>query len=305
MRKLIFSSAVFATLILAASCNSSNSGKESDNTSVSAELADESRGEVKSIGIDGELQMPVSGSANQHLSDTVSPAKIKTPVISWDKKIIKSGDLHLETKSLKTFTDGLHGLLAKHGAYIAKEESRHSDRYRSSTWTIKVPVLQFEELINALPGKETTVSDRSISSDDVTTAWFDTKYRLEAKRQMRIKYAEFLSKAKNMEEVLQVQQEINRLQEEIESATGRMNALGSQSAYSTINLNVSEIGPGMTPVDEAPGIFQRLASAFRSGADGFAYLLVGLVSVWPLILVLCLAVYFLRRKNSKATLVKQ
>ncbi len=253
-------------------------------------------------GSDGELQVPVA-SPQQQLSDTVSMGIVK-PVLSWDKKIIKTGDLSLEAKSLKTFTEAMKPLLAKTGAYIAKEESRQGEGYHSSHWVIKVPVLQFEDLMSDLAMKDATIMERSIQSDDVTTAWFDTRSRLEAKRAMRNKYAEFLSKAKNMEEVLQVQQEINRLQEEIESATGRLNALGSQSAYSTINLNVTEKGMAFVPANETPGFFKRLLLAFKSGADGFAYLLVGLVSIWPLIFVLSALVYFVRRKNSKVVPAK-
>jgi hypothetical protein len=39
-----------------------------------------------------------------------------------------------------------------------------------------------------------------------------------------------------MKEILQVQQEINSIQEQMESASGRINYLSHQSAYSTIHL---------------------------------------------------------------------
>ncbi|RYG42448.1 MAG: DUF4349 domain-containing protein [Chitinophagaceae bacterium] len=298
MRKLFYLSATIFAIVFFSSCNTGSEGKGTSELRTAEAL------ENGAATNDGLLQIPVSP-IEQQLGDTVSSVKTKPEPTSWEKKIIKTGDLSVEAKSLKSFSESLQPLLAKNGAYIAKEESRQGEGYHSSHWVIKVPVLQFEDLMTGLAMKDATVTQRSINSDDVTTAWFDTRSRLEAKRAMRNKYAEFLNKAKNMEEVLQVQQEINRLQEEIESATGRMNALGSQSAYSTINLDVTEKGSAFAPAEETPGVFKRLVMAFKTGADGFAYLLVGLVSIWPLILVLVIGIYFLRRKNSKVIVVKQ
>jgi hypothetical protein len=298
MRKLFYLSATIFAVIFFTSCNTGSEGNTTSELKTAEALADDASNN------DGVLQIPVS-TAEKQLGDTVSFVKAQPEPATWEKKIVKTGDLSLEAKSLKSFSESLQPLLAKNGAYIAKEETRQGEGYNSSHWVIKVPVLQFEDLMIGLAMKDATVAQRSVNSDDVTTAWIDTRSRLEANRAMRNKYAEFLSKAKNMEEVLQVQQEINRLQEEIESATGRMNALGNQSAYSTINLNVTEKGSAFAPAEETPGIFKRLMMAFKTGADGFTYLLVGLVSIWPLILVLATGIYFLRKKSSKVIMAKQ
>lgn len=291
MRNLLFALTTLVTITFFQACNT-GSEKDNSETPANAESTE------SSLGADGQAQLPVLPVQKQ-VGDTVSSGTQPLLAINWDKKIIKTGNLTLEAKSLKSYSEALQPLLAKNGAYIAKEESRQGEGYHSSNWVIKVPALQFQDLMVALSMKDATVTERSIASDDVTTAWFDTRARLEAKRAMRNKYAEFLGKAKNMEEALQVQQEVNRIQEEIESATGRLTALTNQSAYSTINLSATEKGSGFSPAGETPGVFRRLVAAFKTGADGFAYLLIGLVSVWPLLLVIFAAVYFFRTKNLK------
>jgi hypothetical protein len=50
---------------------------------------------------------------------------------------------------------------------------------------IKVPVDQFENLMNSFSGEGIKVIEKKISSDDVTGEMVDTKSRIETKRQVR------------------------------------------------------------------------------------------------------------------------
>lgn len=149
-----------------------------------------------------------------------------------------------------------------------------------------MPVEQFESMLDELTVADGKIYERKISSQDVTGEVIDTKSRLEAKKQVRLKYLDFLKASKNMEEVLQVQHEINAIQEEIEAATGRVNFLSHQSAFSTINLTFYQPVNGYVAGDLSPSILTRLSNAFISGSDWITDLFVGLVGVWPLLLLI-------------------
>ncbi len=168
---------------------------------------------------------------------------------------------------------------------MAQEEQTLSEEKTETSITIKVPVAQFESMMNALPTDEGKVMEKKISTDDVTGQVVDTKSRLESKKQMRLKYLEFLKESKNMAEVLQVQNEIDGIQEQIEAAAGRISYLTQQTAFSTINLTFYQPTAGFTPSsDKAPGFLDRIGAAFKTGASWMGDLLVGLMSVWPLVL---------------------
>jgi uncharacterized iron-regulated membrane protein len=94
-----------------------------------------------------------------------------------------------------------------------------------------------------------------------------------------------------MEEVLQVQNSVNNIQEEMESAAGRIQSLSHQSAYSTINLSFYEPVSGYTAPDENPSFLTRISNAFKTGGSWIADLFVGLISIWPLLLVVS-GIYF-------------
>ena len=170
--------------------------------------------------------------------------------------------------------------------------------------SVKVPVQQFETLMNELGGTDIKVIERSIKTEDVMGQVVDTRSRLEAKKQMRLKYLEFLKQSKNMAEVLQVQNEINTIQEQIESAAGRVAFLSNQSAMSTINLTFYQPMEGYKPTDAAPSFLTRVGNAFKTGVGWIAELFVGLVSIWPLLLIV-FAIYFGWKKLRPAKVIAQ
>jgi hypothetical protein len=215
----------------------------------------------------------------------------------WDKKIIKTADLKLEVKDFKAYSNIVHNDSKHYGAYIASEDQNESNEKKETIISIKVPVDQFENLLNELPSDSDKIIEKKITSEDVTGEVVDTKSRLQAKEQMRLKYLEFLKQAKNMEDVLKVQDEINNIQEEMESASGRINYLSHQSAYSTINLTFYQPLSGYNPTNDTPGFSTRMLIAFKNGFQFFAEIFIGLVSVWPLWL-LAFIVWMLYKKHS-------
>lgn len=252
-----------------------------------------------------QQQIPV-GTLQQYAADSgVVPAPVKAASNpDWDKKIIKTATLRLEVKDFKKYNENVHKTVKQFGAYIAQEEQNLTDEKSETLISIKVPVDQFETMMNQLPGADVKVLERKITTEDVTGEVVDTRSRLEAKKQMRLKYLEFLKQSKNMEEVLQVQNEINSIQEEIESAAGRMDFLSHQSAYSTINLTFYQPINGYKPTDGAPSFFTRVTDAFKAGAKWIADLFVGLISIWPLLL-LVLLIYIGWRRMRPANVIAQ
>lgn len=263
--------------------------KETPSSSLTAENAFKTNDEQDPIPV-GTAQPPV----NTDSSPVQQPAKPAVH-IDWDKKIIKTAQLKIEVKDFKSYTDKVHQTIKQFGGYIATEEQNLSDEKSEMVISIKVPVAQFEDMMNQLPGSDVKVMERKITSEDVTGEVVDTRSRLEAKKQMRLKYLDFLKQSKNMEEVLQVQNEINGIQEEIESASGRVAYLSQQSAFSTINLSFYQPMAGYKPEPESPSFGTRIASAFKTGASFVGELFIGLISIWPLLLVVA-AIYIAWKK---------
>ena len=278
------------------SCNRAEKPKEVADM----QMAELKRAPQQSVNTKTKQDIPVGSLQNNETDSGTIQAPAKTVANpDWDKKIIKTATLKLEVKDFKTYNADVHKTVKQFGGYIAQEEQNLTDEKSETVISIKVPVEQFETMMNQLPGADVKVLEKKITTEDVTGEVVDTKSRLEAKKQMRLKYLEFLKQSKNMEEVLQVQGEVNNIQEEIESAAGRVEFLSHQSAFSTINLTFFQPLAGYKPADETPSFLTRISNAFKTGGAWIAELFIGLISIWPLLLIISV-LYFSWKKIKRS-----
>lgn len=299
----ILHSAIAALLCLAfIACNKATK----ENKSIDKESIQELSSNYKVEKTNNQYTADSTGKPDSpgELGDKKLPSKQQPlPNPDWDKKIIKTASLNLEVKDYNTFYSSFREKVRSFGGYVAQEEQNQSDYKIENTLVIKVPVDQFDNAVAQLTTNVTRINEKKISSQDVTSEFVDTKSRIEAKKQVRLRYMDLLKQAKNMEEILDVQSEINGIQEEIESATGRVEYLGHSSAYSTINLTYYQILNSSAKDIDSPSFGSKLSNAFKIGWSWITDFLIGLISIWPLFFLVAF-IYLLYKKvkikNAKA-----
>ena len=115
---------------------------------------------------------------------------------------------------------------------------------------------------------------------------------------------DLLRQAKNMEEILNVQSEINGIQEEIESAAGRIQYLGHSTTFSTINLTYYQILNSSAKDIDKPSFATKLSSAFSTGwSKRIGDLFIGLVSIWPLLLIIAFLLVAIKRVKARKAIL--
>lgn len=218
------------------------------------------------------------------------------PRVDWDKKIIKTANLQVEVADYKKYNVLVRAAIKAAGGYVANEEQNESEYKIENTVTLKVPVDQFDEAVAALtPGQE-KIRMKKITAEDVTGEVVDTRSRLEAKKQVRLRYLDLLRQAKNMEEILQVQNDINDLQENIEAAVGRVQYLMHSAAFSTIQLSFYQVlNPTAVNNDVPPGFGKRVLDGLGAGLAWIGELLILLVTLWPLWAVVAILWWLVRK----------
>ena len=297
MKKIFIALTAIALFI---SCKNENKSKNDSPAVVETDLKtiqpSNPQGDLNKSGIVGNL------------SDTIAapqegPGKTKqnqqTPLIKqdWDKKIIKTANLNLEVKDYNAYNSSLREKLKQFGGYIAQEEQSQSEYKIENILTIKIPVDQFDDAVNSISSGVKELNEKKITSEDVTTEVIDTRSRLETKKQVRLRYLDLLKQARNMEEILSVQSEINGIQEQIESAAGRMEYLQHSSSFSTIHLTFYQVLNGAAIDSDKPTFSTRITNAFRFGWNWIGELSIGIVSIWPLLLAVFGIIIFYKRSN--------
>ena len=281
MKKYTTLSAI-TLLILALSCNSANE-KQAATTLASPEALklEDYRAADTSAMANYEMPQVPPQEGNKQQSPDQKPSGTHT-FKDWNKKIIKTGTLDLEVKDYKKFELSTRDLLTRVGGYIAGEERNESSYSIVYKMTLKVPVEKFDETMNALSPDSGKILNKKVTSEDVTGEIIDTKGRLDAKLHTRLRYFELLKQAKNMEEILLIQNELNELQEQMESASGRIQYLTHASAMSTIQLTFTQILDATVSDIHNPGFGMRLVNALQVGLQWVGDFLIILVGLWPL-----------------------
>ena len=130
--------------------------------------------------------------------------------------------------------------------------------------TIRVPADKYAAFIDDA-AKLGTVKFQTETADDVTQQHIDLSARLTNLRAEEAQLREFFLKAKNVTEMLQIEQELARVRGEIESLAAQVAYLERQAAMATVTLELTEPKPLVRP----SGIDWGTASAFTNSVRAF------------------------------------
>ena len=211
-----------------------------------------------------------------------------------ERKIIKTAEIRAEVKDLKKSSATVEAKIKKYRGFIGNVNYQNGYNQMEANFSIRVPHDQFDALLNDLGEEALYLEYKNIRSQDVTEEYLDLETRLNTKKTVRDRYIEVLkNRAKTVEEILMAEDKIRVIQEEIESKEGRLNFLKNQVSLSTIHLNLYQNVSG--PTAQQPNFFHKIGRAFGEGWETFLNILIGLVNIWPIVLILCLLIYLFRR----------
>lgn len=262
----LFKLILFLPIILA--CNKSENTEES---SIAApEVADEAsykQSEAEPNTMDFEVK------------------KESTEVVKQVSKILKEGAMGCELKDYHKDKAAIMALMAKHGAYLGSESETKETYKISNDLIIRVSSTQFDALMLAIGEVADNIDYKRVTATDITEEFVDIETRLKTKKEVEKRYIEFLSRAKNIEEILKIENELRVIREEIEAKEGRLKFLNDRVAYSTINLNIYQNFDYTGASSKKPGFLNKLAEGISAGWSGILNFMVMLTYLWPVWLI--------------------
>jgi hypothetical protein len=242
--------------------------------------------------------------ADEELQDAIAdgnsgPAAV--PVSPTARQLIYRADVDIKVRNLPRAAARVDSIVRRNGSWVGAAAQTRSDEEWRQEMTIRVRPDKFTSLLAGL-GTLGTVERKSLTSEDVTAEHADVAARLRTKRAVEQRYIGLLDRAKKVSEVLEIEAKIGEVREEIEAAESRLKALTNQVAYSTITLKLYQ--PLALPTPDAPVLSfgSRVAEAFYSGWQLITGLTVGLVSLWPLLLIGGGLAWLIRRRWKQRTL---
>lgn len=237
-------------------------------------------------------------------------------VTGFERKIVRNASIGLEVVDVAAAYDQILAYAQARQGYETMRNEQKSEDWLVLYATIKIKPEELDGLIDYASTLGNALRTE-ISTDDITTNYYDTQTRLKTMEKSLERYTEFLDRAETIEEVLQVQSYINQLTVEIESMKGMLRVWDSMLAESTVNFEIRQIDDPVQIKKEITWSalsWADMAYLMRSGltriSNGFVtvlqWLLIALVAASPL-LVIALIVFLVwrRRRNRKGLAPKQ
>lgn len=282
MKKLFFS-LVFLGLLF--SCSSSQD--RSDDSAIEEcvvplamemEASDEEVESIKDVAYDADIN------AQEIATDEAYVRKIERTI----NLTIKTDDVVKEKDIVEKFEKRCRG--------YAEYENYDGNRY---DLTLRIPTEKVDVFMDSLASGTTgKITEKSESIIDLSSTYYDNVSRKKSKDAALDRYRELFKQAKNITEILQIQTQIDRIQEEADLAASRIKEIDNRVAYSTISITIR---PRVEVEADEEGFFFRIWDGIKTGWAGLVGFVIILVNLWPLVIAVGVAVYFIikRRKKKK------
>lgn len=270
---------VLLSLFILISCNDTN-----DNSALRKEMS-----VAGSSGLGGILSMD----SDIEYAEAPMDLNIAPPIVKKQKQqVIRTATLRYETQDLEKTKKQVIQAIKKSKGFVQNDNSGKDYNQLYQRLVLRVPSSNFEKVLEDIGKGVSYFDERTISQEDVTEEFIDISARLRAKTKLEERYITLLSKAKNVKEMLEIERELAKIREEIESKEGRLKYLKDQVSLSTIYVHFYKV-TSETGVTISYGT--KILNALKSGWNGISVFFLGLLHLWPFIILVGVGVFFARR----------
>ena len=223
-----------------------------------------------------------------------------------EQLIIRTGNLEIVVEDTEATIDEIARRAAASGGWVVSSNVFQSGEAKSGSTTIRVPVDQFDAMVEQIESMALEVLNTSASGVDVTEEYVDRQARLQNLEATADRVRSFLEDADDVEEALAVNAELSRLEGEIESIRGRIQYLEQSAAFSTITVRITpdalsqpiEVG-GWRPAGVARDAIEALITALQGLATIAIWIIIVLLPLALLVLIPLWVIYLVIRRRRR------
>ncbi|MBI5507346.1 MAG: DUF4349 domain-containing protein [Deltaproteobacteria bacterium] len=151
-------------------------------------------------------------------------------------KITLEADVSLEAQDVDQSAASLRGFARQAAAKIISDEVLKDARI--ATFVLRLPPEKLESFLAQVMGLG-DVTHRRIRAADVSKQYRDTEIQLDNLQRSLARYQEILKAATKVEEMLAVEEQLNRVRTAIERLTGELTFLADRVALATVTVSIS------------------------------------------------------------------
>lgn len=238
------------------------------------------------------------------LADRVVPSQAADSLRSG-RMVIRTGNLSVNVEDVSKAAADIRQITESIGGYVENSQIDNvtvpqvqdingsrvtkvtTEKY--ANLTVRVPEAKFENVFNNIKGMGKLVSE-NMNGSDITAEYRDTKARVDNLKVQEQSLQQLMTKAKNVDEILKIESELNRVRTDIDINSGNLKRWDNLVQLSTINIYMQELKPEELKDVDVPGMWEKAYQGFIKAINnivaGFEKLFIVLVAAIPYLLVI-------------------
>lgn len=184
------------------------------------------------------------------------------------RKLIKTYNLSVETENYDAMMQATEDRISALGGYIQDMNSYNGSKYsysssvRSANITARVPAKYLEDFVEFV-GNTANVTKKSVTVEDVTLSYVDSKSKKAAYEIEQERLLALLEKAESIEDMITIEARLSELRYKLESQESVIRTYDNLVDYATVNLSITEVEKYTEPEPEK--YWDRVARSFKNG----------------------------------------
>ncbi len=206
------------------------------------------------------------------------------------RKIIKNGNLSIQTREFDEFMENLTRSILSVGGYVEASSingnSYNRNKMRSADITARIPAENLDAFCDQVSDLG-NVTYKNLYTRDVTLTYVDLESHVKALRTEQQTLMELLERAESVEDIITIQSRLSDVLYEIESYESTLRTYDDQIAYSSVYLSVQEVQRETAVETETASeeIARRFRENWEDVKDGAARFGINFVSSLPILIV--------------------
>jgi phosphatidylglycerophosphatase A len=216
-------------------------------------------------------------------------------------KIVKDGTMTVRSENIDSSKFNMDKLIHHLNGYYQNEQMEEFQTRFVYDLVIRVPSQNYDKLLNGIRKGGDKIESKNINAMDVTEEYRDLQTQLENKRAYLKRYQQLLAQAKNVKEILMIEDYIRPLQSDIERHLGRLRYLDDKVGYSTLSIQLYQPieQDKQIIIEDEVGFWSKLGSSFKNGWSYVLNFIINTIAIWPQVIIAFLLFFFLRKKRHK------
>lgn len=203
---------------------------------------------------------------NKKPESNLSGSTTLNPDVADDRKLIRTVNLTAETEDMDALLSQIADRITQLGGYVESREvysgsNYNTNRSRYATLKVRIPADKLDAFVSDVDSASNIVSS-SETAEDVTLKYVATESHLKVLQAEEERLLKFLSEAKGVSEMLEIEKRLTDVRAELEIVTNQLNAYANLVSYGTVHLRINEVKEFTVVEEEEPSLWQRIGNGF-------------------------------------------